>query len=258
MYWLSSPWNGVSVWTRGHVTAAHPGSGRQRRCSHNLRGAQVARIRSVMSYSANYGRLEEGASPTGWPTRQQLTALMEEDGKDAIDVLTSGGGVPKLVSMLGSSVTEGIAGTPTDLAERQQAFGANEFETKQLKVWRDRLTPLHAGVAPIRGQTQRVRERRVFGRVAVSNQQPRFLTARPTPRGLSLSTVRPLASIVVPRARLGRPARHDHHLANRDVRGVVHGRDGVRGSPRDGLDRVGRHPHLGRHHRQRRRGDGLL
>ena len=87
-----------------------------------------------MSYSANYGRLEEGVSPTGWPTRQQLTSLMEEDGEGALDTLTSGGGVSKLVSLLGSSATEGISGTPADLAQRQQEFGANEFETKKLKV----------------------------------------------------------------------------------------------------------------------------
>ena len=70
-----------------------------------------------------------------WPTRQQLTTLMEDDGEDAIDVLTSGGGVPKIVEMLGSSVTEGIPGTPEDLARRKAAFGENQFETKQLKSY---------------------------------------------------------------------------------------------------------------------------
>ena len=94
---------------------------------------QVAVGGADMSKSSGYNRLEEGAA-SGWPARQQLTSLMEDEGEGAINALTSGGGVPKLVAMLGSSVTKGVPGTPSDLAQRREEFGSNVFESKQLKV----------------------------------------------------------------------------------------------------------------------------
>ena len=80
-------------------------------------------------YRDNYEKLEDG---TDWPSRHELTALMEEDG---IDALTGGAGIAKLVDLLGSSVTAGLSGTEDDLKARRAAFGENAFASKKLKSY---------------------------------------------------------------------------------------------------------------------------
>lgn len=89
-----------------------------------------------MPPTVRYQQLEEGrADLSSWPTRLQLCELMTEDGKGALDTLTKGGGVQKLVGMLGSDANKGISGSQEDLEKRRRIYGDNSFETKKLKSY---------------------------------------------------------------------------------------------------------------------------
>jgi len=72
------------------------------------------------------------ASPEAWPTRLQLTKLMEDCTVDSISELTKGGGAEVLARNLGCHPQEGLPDPVADFTQRCKTFGENVFEEKRL------------------------------------------------------------------------------------------------------------------------------
>jgi len=67
-----------------------------------------------------------------WPSRLDLTTLMEEQTMEELQKITQGGGVRKLCEMLGSDAEQGLPNPVTDFDARKKQYGENKFEERKL------------------------------------------------------------------------------------------------------------------------------
>mmetsp|Transcript_123461 Transcript_123461/g.345696 ORF Transcript_123461/g.345696 Transcript_123461/m.345696 type:complete len:1037 (+) Transcript_123461:76-3186(+) len=67
-----------------------------------------------------------------WPTRLELTTLMEEQTIEDLDALTQMGGARRLCEMLGADMEAGLPHPVSDFDERRAEFGENKFEERKL------------------------------------------------------------------------------------------------------------------------------